>query len=272
MKRNGWLAVVLAAVCVLAEVADAQGPPPSPTMRTLPELLAAGSPWTSPSGMEFAWVPAGDFVMGSPEGQVNHNSDERQHGVRISRGFWMGKYEVTQGEWEAVMDSNPSSFKNCGARCPVERVSWEDVQEYIRKLNGLQSGSGNVYRLPTEAEWEYAARAGTGTTLLGYTATTEIAWCDSNSDGRTHPVGQKRGNAWGLHDMLGNVREWTADWYGDYPLGTVTDPRGPSTGKYRVRRGGGWLHHTGMISPARRGAGRPDGRYSSVGFRLVRTQ
>ena len=143
------------------------------------------------------WVPAGRFVMGSPEGVVGRDDDEGpMHEVRISRGYWLGKYEVTQGEWEAVMGENPSNFKECGSRCPVDSVSWEDVQEFTQKLNERESGSGNRYRLPTEAEWEYAARAGTAGARYGEVG--EIAWYEGNSGGRTHPVGQKRANGCGV--------------------------------------------------------------------------
>ena len=267
------------------------------------KVLEAGSSWKSPKGMEFAWIPAGRFVMGSPEGEEGRDADEVQHEVRISRGFWMGKYEVTQGEWEAVMGANPSEFKACGARCPVESVSWEDVQEFIRRLNERESGSGYRYRLPTEAEWEYAARAGSaGATpegelrILGKRNAPVLdgqAWYGGNSgvsyvggyacsgwDAKqyaaercgTHPVGQKRANGWGLHDMLGNVREWTADRHGDYPSGSVTDPQGPSTGSYRVGRGGGWGSYARYVRSANRGSGSPGGRGSDTGFRLVRTE
>ena len=268
-----------------------------------PSPPAAGSSWKSPLGMEFAWVPAGEFEMGSPGGEAGRDDDEVQHGVRISEGFWMGRYEVTQGEWEAVMGANPSYFESCGARCPVEQVSWFDAQEFIRKLNRRESGSGYEYRLPTEAEWEYAARAGSaGATpegelrILGSNNAPELdgqAWYGGNSgvsyaggydcsdwEGKqyaaercgTHPVGLKRGNGWGLHDMLGNVWEWTGDWFGDYPSGTVTDPRGPSTGSYRVARGGGWYGRAGGVRSAARGYGSPGNRHYAVGFRLVRTE
>ena len=228
----------------------------------------AGETWTSPLGMEFVGVPAGSFVMGSPEDEEGRYSDEVQHEVRISRGFWMGKYEVTQGEWEAVMGANPSYFDECGARCPVEMVSWDAVQEFIRRLNERESGSGYEYRLPTEAEWEYAARA--GTTGARHGELDLIAWY-SDRRGRTHPVGQKRANAWGLHDMLGNVWEWTADWYGVYPSGAVTDPRGPDTGSTRVSRGGCWGCDAGTVRSATRNRGAPDPPYYLFGFRLVRT-
>ena len=233
------------------------------------KVRVAGQGWQSPLGMEFAWIPAGRFEMGSPEGEEGRDANEVQHEVRISEGFWMGRYEVTQGEWEAVMGANPSEFKAC-ARCPVESVSWEDVQDFILELNDLQSGSGYVYRLPTEAEWEYAARA--GTTGARYGELDEIAWYRDNSGETTHPVGEKRANAWGLHDMLGNVYEWTADWYGKYPSGMVTDPRGPSTGLGRVVRGGSWGSGARFVRSAYRDDISPGGRYGHVGFRLVRTE
>ena len=220
--------------------------------------------------MEFVRIPAGSFVMGSPEDEEGRRDREGpQREVRISQDFWMGKYEVTQGEWEAVMGSNPSYFADCGALCPVEWVSWEDVQEFIRKLNERETGSGQVYRLPTEAEWEYAARA--GTTGARHGALDEIAWYRDNSDSNAHPVGQKRANAWGLHDMLGNVLEWTADWYGAYASGKVTDPAGPSTGSYRVYRGGSWFDHARHIRSADRLYNSPGFRFSAFGIRLVRT-
>ena len=263
----------------------------------------AGSSWKSPSGMEFAWIPAGRFVMGSPDGEEGRDGDEVQHEVRISEGFWMGRYEVTQGEWEAVMGANPSLIKACGPRCPVEQVSWFDAEEFIRRLNRREAGSGYEYRLPTEAEWEYAARAGsTGATpegelrILGERNVPVLdgqAWYGGNAgvtyaSGRdcsaweetqyevgrcgTHPVGLKRGNAWGLYDMLGSVWEWTGDWYGDYPSGTVTDPRGPSTGSERVIRGGGWNGRARRVRSANRGSDSPGHRGSGLGFRLVRTE
>ena len=228
--------------------------------------------------MEFVRVPAGSFVMGSPADEEGRQDNETQHEVTLSQGFWVGRYEVTQGEWEALMGSNPSHFSECGAQCPVETVSWDDAQEFIRKLNEREAGSGYVYRLPTEAEWEYAARA--GTTGPRHGELDEIAWWGGwgygNSGSRTHPVGQKRPNAWGLHDMLGNVWEWTADLYGDYPRGAVIDPAGPSANEwgYRVYRGGGWGLGAGFVRSAVRFYGWPDGwghELGVLGFRLVRT-
>ena len=217
-------------------------------------------------GMEFVWVPAGEFRMGSTSPEA-HNDEQPVTQVRISRGFWMGKHEVTQSEWQGVMGTNPSEFSGCGL-CPVEEVSWNDAREFIGRLNGR--AGGNRYRLPTEAEWEYAARA--GTTGDRYGNLDAIAWYGANSGHRTHPVGQKAPNAWGLHDMLGNVLEWVADWYDDYPGGVVTDPRGPVSGSYRVYRGGGWFYYARDCRASLRGIGEPGARDAYLGFRLLRTE
>ena len=177
---------------------------------------------------------------------------------------------MTQAEWQAVMGSNPSYFDECGRSCPVETVSWDDAQEFIGRLNG-RSG-GNRYRLPTEAEWEYAARA--GTTGDRYTANLDaIVWCGfSLASGGTRPVGQKESNAWGLHDMLGNVWEWVEDWYDSYPGGAVTDPRGPGSGSSRVLRGGGWLSYASHCRSSYRNYDTPGYRFHYLGFRLLRTE
>ena len=229
-----------------------------------------GESWTNSLGMEFMWIPAGRFLMGSPEDEEGRDVIEDQHEVRISEGFWMGKYEVTQGEWEAVLGANPSYFKDCGSRCPVDSVSWFDTEEFMQRLNGRESGKGYRYRLPTEAEWEYAARA--GTTRARYGELGEIAWYDENSGDRTHPVGQKQANAWDLHDMLGNVSEWTGDWGAMYPSGSVTDPQSPSTGWGRVYRGGSSSHGARDVRSAARIGGWPGRRAYHIGFRLVRTK
>ena len=221
--------------------------------------------------MEFVRIEAGSFLMGSPEDEEGRSGRrERQHEVRISQGFWMGKYEVTQQEWEAVMGTNPSYSKDCGPRCPVEKVSWDDTQEFIRRLNELASGRGYEYRLPTEAEWEYAARAGTRGAHYGELG--EIAWYGDNSGYKVHPVGQKLANAWGLHDMLGNVAEWTGDTDGLYPAGPVTDPQREDPSEVaRVVRGGTFDTNWTYQRAARRGSSHPSNRYYNHGFRLVRT-
>ena len=153
------------------------------------------------------------------------------HTVRISRPFYLGKHEVTQAQWEAVMERNPSRFKG-DATLPVENVSWPDVQEFIRRLNARERGTA-VYRLPTEAQWEYAARAGSITSFSFGKSLRQLrryAWYKANAGGTTHPVGQLQPNAWGLYDMHGNVREWVQDWIGDYASGTAVDPEGPASG------------------------------------------
>ena len=206
--------------------------------------------------MEFVLIPAGTFKMGSDSG----DPDERPvRQVTMSKPFYMGKYEVTQGQWQAVMGNNPSLFQG-DPKGPVDQVSWDDAQVFISKLNAMEGGQR--YRLPTEAEWEYAARAGSTTAYsfgndpkqLG-----DYAWYRGNSERRTHPVGQKRPNAWGLHDMLGNVWEWVQDWEGRYAAGSVTDPPGSASGTYRMRRGCGWNNEANVC--------RVSNRYSVVGFR-----
>ena len=234
-----------------------------PEFRSPDEIRAGESRFFD--GMEFVWVPPGQFSMGSASSEAD---DERPvTRVRISRGFWLGKYEVIQAQWESVMGSNPSRFSDCGGNCPVEMVSWEDVQGFIGRLNAR--AGREVYRLPTEAEWEYAAQA--GTTGDRYGSLDGIAWWDGNSGNRTHPVGGKSANGWGLHDMLGNVGEWVQDWYGAYPGGTVTDPRGPGSGSYRVRRGGNWYSYARDARASSRFINVPGHRYNSLGFRLLRT-
>lgn len=226
--------------------------------------------------LEMVYVPAGEFMMGSPESEVGRDSNETQHRVTLSKAFWMGKYEVTQEQWERVMRNNPSKYK--GARNPVERVSWDDCQEFIKKLNGMVSGGG--FRLPTEAEWEYACRAGTKTAFyngeeldlnrecpkLG-----EIAWYCGIKRAPTNPVGQMKANAWGLCDMIGNVWEWCQDWHGDYPASAVVDPAGPVSGKGRVLRGNCSNDTAMRCRSAMRYANSPDARWEVFGLRLMRT-
>ena len=172
------------------------------------------------------------------------------------------------------MGTNLSKFK--GPRNPVEAVSWDDAVEFFRKLSALpaEKAAGYVYRLPTEAEWEYACRAGTMTEYSFGNDESELgdyAWHASNSGNTTHPVGSKQPNPWGLHDMHGNVWEWCQDWHGDYPRGAVTDPTGPSSGSFRVLRGGGWVHGSEYCRSANRGGSTPDDRGSYYGFRVLRS-
>ncbi len=227
-----------------------------------------GKKITNSIGMEFVYIPPGTFMMGSLRNEKGRDNDERQHQVTLTKGFYLQTTEVTQAQWKAVMGSNPSKFKRDNR--PVEMVSWNDVQEFIRKLN--RTGSGNRYRLPTEAEWEYAARAGSTTRFsfgddegrLG-----DYAWYRGNSGKRTHRVAQKKPNNWGFYDMHGNVWEWVQDWKGDYPSGSVTDPKGPSNGSARVLRGGGWNGDARYCRSASRSRRRPAYRLNNSGFRLV---
>ena len=202
-------------------------------------------------GMEFVLIEPGTFEMGSPETEAGRFDDETLHPVTLSQPFYLGKTEVTQGQWEAVMGDNPSYFSDCGRTCPVEQVSWEDAQEFIAALNRREGVE--TYRLPTEAEWEYAARAGTQTAYhFGDDAARlgAYAWYLDNS-GRADPPGWAEAAEWlGLFDMHGNVWEWVADWYGDYPRGAVTDPRGP---QFRRRPG---HSRRGLVSTVPAFAGR----------------
>lgn len=205
-------------------------------------------------------------------GSVNSNFDEEKpaHKVTISRDYWMGKYEVTQAQWKAVMGNNPSFFSGCGDDCPVENISWDDVQKFIRKLNSLQNDYN--YRLPTEAEWEYACRAGTTGDFAGNLDA--MAWYISNSEEKTHTVGQKSPNAWGLYDMHGNVWEWCQDWFylAYYSKSPEIDPiPAPSNGSNtRVYRGGSWDYTVGNLRSANRNGNTPSYRKNNLGFRLVR--
>jgi formylglycine-generating enzyme required for sulfatase activity len=222
---------------------------------------------TNSIGMEFVLIQAGEFQMGASDGDKD---EQPVHTVRISKPFYLGKYEVTQAQWQAVMGNNPSRFTGDATR-PVENVSWEDVQEFIRRLNTKEGGA--TYRLPTEAEWEYAARAGT-TTAYSFGndkgQLSQYAWYGDTSGSQTHPVGTLKPNAWGLYDMHGNVWEWVQDWYGPYTAAAAVDPAGPSSGSYRVNRGGSWRYLTSHCRSACRGHWSPGYRYDHLGCRLLR--
>jgi len=181
------------------------------------------------------------------------------HEVTITKAFYMGVYEVTQGEWQKIMDGNPSRFK--GDRLPVEKVSWDDTQEFLIKSKGL--------RLPTEGEWEYACRG--GTTSSRYRELDAIGWYEGNSGSKSHPVGGKQANDFGLHDMLGNVWEWCSDWYGEYSSSGLTDPSGLRSGKHRVCRGGSWRSLDRFCRASSRDHYAPAVRDNRLGFRVART-
>jgi len=275
-------------------------PVPELTPEPTPEV-----PLRSGDGSSLALIPAGTFQMGSPEGESGRDSDETLHQVTLTRDFLMQTTEVTQAQWQARMGNNPSDFTGDTNR-PVEQVSWYDAVAYANALSvadGLPKaynlsgcsgtpGTGNYscsnvtltaptpyatsgWRLPTEAEWEYANRAGSSTAwyfgsdsnLLG-----TYAWFNGNSGNTTHPVAQKQPNAWGLYDMAGNVYEWCWDWYGSYP-GTVTDPVGSTSGSARVGRGGSWYGDASRTRAANRNSTYPGYRYDFiVGFRLARSR
>jgi len=208
------------------------------------------------------YVPAGEFTMGS----LNGWHDERPpHRVRLTRGFWIGRTEVTQGLWRVVMGGNPAAFA-LGDNHPVERVSWNDCQEFLSRLNRM---TGKEFRLPSEAEWEYACRA--GSTADRSAELDAIAWFAGNSGSSTHAVGQKRPNSLGLCDMLGNVWEWCADGYDPafYSHSPPADPLAPPIGIHRVDRGGAWCYGPDLVRPSRRDGSGPDYRVDMIGLRLT---
>ena len=225
--------------------------------------------FTEDYGIEMVFVEGGTFQMGatSEQGSDAEADEKPVHSVTLS-DFYMGKYEVTQAQWKAVMGKNPSHFTG-DDNLPVERVSWEDVQEFIQKLNTL---TGKTYRLPTEAEWEYAARGGKksqGYKYAGSNTVRGVAWYGENSGNQTHPVGQKQPNELGLYDMSGNVWEWCQDRYGYYRSSSQTNPIGPTSGSYRVLRGGSWNNFAISFRVSNRNKKSPDYRDSNFGFRLI---
>jgi formylglycine-generating enzyme required for sulfatase activity len=217
---------------------------------------------------EMVYIPGGTFTMGCTDEQGNDCWDWENPAHKVTLGgYYIGKYEVTQAQWKSVMGDNPSYWQ--GDNLPVENVSWDDIQTFIGKLN---SSTGKSYRLPTEAEWEYAARGGVGSRGYKYSGSNTpdaVVWYDGNSAGKTHPVGSKSPNESGLYDMSGNVWEWCSDWYDDYGSASQTDPRGPSTGSDHVARGGSWSSTAGFCRVSLRGSNSPDFRINFISFRLA---
>lgn len=260
----------------------------------------AGTPRNTPSGIRMRFVPAGTYWIGSPESEPNRDDDETLHEVQLTRGFWLGETPVTQAQWKQLVPGpkQPSAFK--GDDLPVERVDWFEAAEFANRLSDREGlprcyelvnpkgtlGGGNFncegvtfagldclgYRLPTEAEWEVAARAGVDPAKGTLPNLNAIAWYAANSGGSTHPVGQKAPNGWGYRDLLGNVWEWTGDWNGDYPKGKTVDPLGSSEGPCRVFRGGSYDTFARFVRAASRGWVRPGARRFNLGFRLARGQ
>jgi len=256
------------------EVQQPGGSEPVGTAETSLEI------WVAPeTGMEFVLLEAGSFTMGSPPSEAMREAQEVAHRVQLTRPFWIGRYEVTQDEWRQVMGTSPSRFENCGGNCPVESISGYEVLDFVDRLTRLE---GRTFRLPTEAEWEYACRAGTtGPFPTGDGITTGQA----NFDGRfpypwttrgegefrrqPSPVGSFAPNPWGLYDMQGNVWEWTADRYCPYPAGPITDPRGGCDTDILVIRGGSWIFGADSVRCALRYTHHPRDRGPSLGFRVV---
>ena len=224
--------------------------------------------------LELLWVEPGSFMMGTARDDHPQKAEAPQTKVTLTHGFWLGKTEVTQGEYEAIAGTNPSTFKALGANGPVEHVSWEDAMAFCQKLTVREQAAGRilegyVYSLPTEAQWEYVCRAGT---TREYTRDPEtVAWHKGNSGDSPHLVATKQPNPWGFYDLGGNVLEWCYDWYGDYPGGEVTDPIGPAHGHYRIARGGSWRADAQLTRSAARAGGSAGRLDYTLGFRLALT-
>ena len=252
------------------EMREAEGRTAATESPASPKLQAPGDS-KSQFGIEMVFVQGGTFMMGATPEQGNDCLEREKpvHQVTLSE-YYIGKYEVTQGQWKEVMSGNLSRFTG-DDNLPVENVSWDDVQEFIRKLNGK---TGENYRLPTEAEWEYAARGGSqsrGYKYSGSNTLGDVAWYDNNSGNKTHPVGTKKANELGIYDMSGNVWEWVEDWYGEYSDNAQTNPAGPLMGSYRVNRGGSWDYVARNARVSFRNFSDPGSRYDSLGFRLARS-
>lgn len=244
--------------------------------------LQPGEAITNSFGMVMVWMKPGEFRMGSPQNEPERDLIELQHPVRLTRGFWIANTEVTQGAWEALMKGSVAAqrdkankellLRGEGKNYPMYYVSWEEAMEFCRQLTEYERAEGRLpdgcaYTLPTEAQWEYACRAGTTTPYAG--SLESMGWFSANSSSSTQPVGAKRPNAWGLFDMHGNVWEWCLDWYSEYGPGPATDPRGPASGANHVGRGGAWSYRAGVCRSAVRLKLAPNFRSNLVGFRVA---
>ena len=280
MKTSYYKTLLLVLMCVC--IFGCGKAPTEPVLATAP---VKGESFSIPDvNLDMLWCKPGTFMMGSPEDEKDRGNDETQHEVTLTQGFWLGKYEVTQAQWKKVVGANPSGFK--GASRPVEKVSWKDAIKFCEKLTQMEKSAGRLpegwaYTLPTEAQWEYACRAGTTTaTSFGNRLSSRqanfngIHLSDGAAKGpnlrKTTKVGSYPANAWGFHDMHGNVYEWCSDRNGKYPDGSVTDPVGSSDGSFRVLRGGRWGTSGRYVRSALRCCLKPDDRAPStgLGFRL----
>jgi formylglycine-generating enzyme required for sulfatase activity len=243
--------------------------------------IAHGTPFTNSVGMRFVYIPPGRFVMGSPTDEIGRDEFEIQHEVVISRGFYLQATEVTQAQWQSVMQINPSEYK--GDDLPIHNVSWIDGKKFIKRLNQLEGDT--KYRLPSEAEWEYACRAGsqkafsTGALTVPGSALDpfldRVCWYKANAGESPHKVGTKSPNAWGLYDMHGNVWEWCQDswehWYGKFSGDAITDPAGPTKGRFKIYRGGSWFAGATYQRSASRMRAKPGSKSPGIGFRVARS-
>ncbi len=258
IKIRGWMWFIVIGLSGFAHAVN--NPKAGTTFRDCPDCP------------EMVVIPAGSFDMGSSKD--DEPLEQPVHHVTISKAFSMGKTEVTQGQWRAIMGNNPSNFSNCGDNCPVEEVRWGDVQEFIEKL---KAKTGKEYRLPSEAEWEYACRAGEQQEYCGSDNIDSVAWygADShpvgNSGSSTHPVATKQANAWGLYDMSGNVSEWVEDAYHNNYYGAPTDGSARGYGDGRVIRGGSWGDDPNNVRASSRAKNDQESRNGDIGFRVVRS-
>jgi formylglycine-generating enzyme required for sulfatase activity len=280
MKNSLWVMLVcvgvLAAIpaCKNVGISAHQSPPANnQTAIAQGQIATFVSQLAATTGIRLVPIPAGTFTMGSTDDEADRGADESpQTRVTLTKFFFLGATDVTQGEYESLMRTNPSDFNSAGLDAPVEEVSWDDAMAFCQKLTEREREAGRlpegyIFTLPTEAQWEYACRA--GTTGAYATDPAATSWYDRNSGGTTHPVGVKQPNAWGLYDMTGNVYQWCADWYANrYPGGEVTDPTGPDSGSVHVLRGGGWYYDRSYCRSAYRDFD-PGYRANFIGFRVA---